>query len=173
MVVSMFGRTISFLAPVLLAVATPAHAQDESQNAAGPPLPRDSYVGIPSASPTNKDCARKTCIYLVNLSGYRVTEFHYATATDKKGRLVWSDNQFPREYDFYSKRWTMWYPPKDLGCQLNLMVVMKIDGKERRESGTFDTCANPTLLFYIRDPREKVGTVTVDPNPADPPPLKP
>jgi hypothetical protein len=154
-------------AAVALGAATPAFAQDESQNAAGPPLPRDTYVGIPSSSPTNKDCAKKACIYLVNLSGYRVTEFRYAAVTDKKGRLVWSDNQFARDYDFYSKRWTMWYPPKELGCELHLEVVMKIDGKTKRESGTFDTCANPTLLFYIRDPREKVGTVTVDPNPGD------
>jgi hypothetical protein len=66
---------------------------------------------------------------------------------------------------FNSKRWTMWFPPKQMGCRLDLKVVMAIGGKNREESSTFDVCANPTLLFTIRDPLEKQvdGKVTVDP----------
>jgi hypothetical protein len=54
---------------------------------------------------------------------------------------------------------------------------MKIDGKDHEESGTFDVCANPTLLFTIRDPleKDKLGTVTVEPVTPDvpTPPTKP
>lgn len=161
------------LAPLVAAIAVPAHAQDAEDSGtaegAGWRLPRHQMAGFPSTAPTNKDCAKKACIYLVNLSSYRVTQFQYAVATGKSGELKWSANQFPSNYDFYSKRWTMWFPPKDMGCQLDLKVVMTIDGKNHEESATFDVCANPTLLFTIRDPLgsgkpgDKSGQVSVDP----------
>jgi hypothetical protein len=162
--------------------ALPAQAQNaegtSSPDSAGwGTLPRDEWATTaPSASPTTKDCSKKACIYLVNLSNHRVTQFRYAIAL-KNGAPEWSGNQFPSNYDFYSKRWTMWYPPKEIGCRLDLDVVMIVDGKNHEESGTFDVCANPTLLFTIRDPFEKgkLGTVTVDPISPDTPtaPAKP
>lgn len=160
--------------------ASPAHAQDAadsgSDSGAGWELPRHQMAGMPSTAPTNADCTKKTCIYLVNLSNHRVTQFRYAVA-EKNGAPQWSGNAFPSNFAFNSKRWTMWFPPKALGCRLDLKVVMTIDGKDHEESGTFDVCANPTLLFTIRDPLEKdrSGTVTVDPvNPNAPtPPIKP
>ena len=159
---------VLMLVPLAAAIAVPAHAQDAadsgSDSGAGWELPRHQMVGNPSSAPTNYDCAKKTCIYLVNLSNHRVTEFHYAVA-EKDGAPQWSGNAFPSNFVFNSKRWTMWFPPKQMGCRLDLKVVMAIGGKNREESSTFDVCANPTLLFTIRDPLEKQvdGKVTVDP----------
>ncbi|MGN6817651.1 MAG: hypothetical protein ACTHJR_03165 [Sphingomonas sp.] len=156
------------LTPIALAAAVPALAQDAadsgSDSGAGWELPRHQMAGFPSGAPTSYDCKKKTCIFLVNLSNHRVTEFRYAVA-ERNGAPQWSGNAFPSNFAFNSKRWTMWFPPKDMGCRLDLKVVMTIDGKNREESGTFDVCANPTLLFTIRDPLEKgkLGTVTVDP----------
>ena len=156
------------LIPFGVTIALPAHAQDAadsgSDSGAGWVLPRHQMAGMPSGAPTNYDCAKKTCIYLVNLSNHRVTEFHYAVA-EKEGVPQWSGNAFPSNFAFNSKRWTMWFPPRAMGCQLDLKVVMTIDGKKHEESGKFDVCANPTLLFTIRDPLDKgkLGTVTVDP----------
>lgn len=171
----MSGRRFALaLAPLVAMIALPAHAQDAadsgSDSGAGWELPRHQMAGYPSSAPTNHDCAKKACIYLVNLSNHRVTEFHYAVA-EKDGTPQWSGNAFPSNFAFNSKRWTMWFPPKAMGCQLDLKVVMTIDGKNHEESGKFDVCANPTLLFTIRDPLEKgkLGTVTVDPvSPATP-----
>jgi|GEM_PF-2041620 len=167
------GFALLFL-PLIAAIAVPAHAQDAadsgSDSGAGWELPRHQMAGIPSSAPTNYDCAKKTCIYLVNLSNHRVTEFHYAVA-EKNGAPQWSGNAFPSNFAFNSKRWTMWFPPKRMGCRLDLKVVMTIDGKHHEESGRFDVCANPTLLFTIRDPLEKQvdGKVTVDPVSGDTP----
>ncbi|THD36997.1 MAG: hypothetical protein E7773_05555 [Sphingomonas sp.] len=161
-------RDLGLALLVSIGTAAPALAQDA--DSAGWPLPRNDVPGTPSASPTVDDCARKACIYLVNLSNHRVTQFRYATAPDKSSLPQWSGNQFAPNYDFYSKRWTAWYPPKLAGCILALKVVMSLDGKDHEESGTFDVCANPTLLFTIQDPTEPRGTVTVDPLPDDPAP---
>lgn len=170
---------LSLIAAVLTGmIAPPVLAQSEIQmqvqssdnaDGAGWTLPRDQMVGLPSASPTAKACTKKNCIFLVNLSNHRVTEFHYAVGADANGGPLWSKNQFASSFYFYSKRWTAWYPPADMGCKLALKVVMSIDGKDVEESGMFDVCANPRLLFYIRDPLkpgEVRGTVTLDPNPA-------
>jgi len=165
---------VLMLLPLAAAIAVPAHAQDAadsgSDSGAGWELPRHQMAGNPSSAPTNYDCAKKTCIYLVNLSNHRVTEFHYAVA-ETNGAPQWSGNAFPSNFAFNSKRWTMWFPPKKMGCRLDLKVVMTVDGKNREESGTFDVCTNPTLLFTIRDPLEKQvsGKVTVDPVPANDP----
>jgi len=156
------------LLPLAASLAVLAHAQDAtdsgSDSGAGWELPRHQMAGNPSSAPTNYDCAKKTCIYLVNLSNHRVTEFHYAIA-EENGAPHWSGNAFPSNFVFNSKRWTMWFPPNKMGCRLDLKVVLTVDGKNREESGTFDVCANPTLLFTIRDPLEKgvEGKVTVDP----------
>ena len=165
------GLLLAAFAALSAMTAIPAQAQNadgtSSADSAGwGALPRDLWATTaPSGSPTTKDCSKKSCIYLVNLSNHRVTEFHYAIGKAKDGGPAWSSNQFPDNYDFYSKRWTMWFPPKAMGCRLDLKVVMTVDGKNREESGTFDVCANPTLLFTIRDPLEKgvEGKVTVDP----------
>ena len=65
------------LAPLATAIALPAHAQDAtdsgSDSGAGWELPRHQMAGMPSSAPTNYDCAKKACIYLVNLSNHRVT----------------------------------------------------------------------------------------------------
>jgi hypothetical protein len=167
----MIRRGILLLALAPFAAAVPAYAQNAegsygADNAGWGSLPRDQWATTaPSGSPTTRDCSKKSCIYLVNLSNHRVTEFHYAIGKARDGNPEWSSNQFPDNYDFYSKRWTMWLPPKAMGCRLDLKVVMTVDGKNREESGTFDVCANPTLLFTIRDPLEKQvdGKVTVDP----------
>lgn len=154
-----------------LTATIPAHAQADDANSAGWTLPRDQIAGMPSSAPTTYDCAKKACLYLVNLSNHRVTQFRYAVA-EKDGVPQWSGNAFPSNFAFNSKRWTMWFPPKGLGCHLDLKVVMKIDGKDHEESATFDICANPTLLFTIRDPleKDKLGRVSVDPvNPTAPP----
>ncbi len=156
----MILRGVLLIAAAVAAV--PARAQDQA-NSAGAPLPRNEMAGLPSSAPTTDSCAKKACIYLVNLSNHRVTQFRFATALGKDGNPRWSANQFPSNYDFYSKRWTMWYPPADMGCRLDLKVVMTVDGKDKEESGTFDVCANPTLLFKILDPTEPRGTVTLDP----------
>ena len=169
-------RLVVFFVLALAAAiaAVPARAQDaadsSSDSGAGWELPRHQMAGMPSTAPTNADCAKKTCIYLVNLSNHRVTQFRYAVA-EKNGAPQWSGNAFPSNFAFNSKRWTMWFPPKNLGCHLDLQVVMKIDGKDHEESGTFDVCSNPTLLFTIRDPLEKgkLGTVTVEPVEPDAP----
>lgn len=163
------------LVPLAAAIALPAHAQDAadsgSDSGAGWELPRHQMAGMPSSAPTTSDCKKKACIYLVNLSNHRVTEFRYAVA-EKNGAPQWSGNAFPSNFAFNSKRWTMWFPPKSMGCQLDLKVVMSIDGKTHEESGKFDVCANPTLLFTIRDPLDKgrFGTVTVEPIAPSPPP---
>ena len=173
------GLTLRLGASLVLALAAavaavPARAQDAadsgSDSGAGWELPRHQMAGMPSTAPTNADCAKKTCIYLVNLSNHRVTQFRYAVA-EKNGAPQWSGNAFPSNFAFNSKRWTMWFPPKGMGCQLDLKVVMTIDGKDHEESGRFDVCANPTLLFTIRDPldKDKIGTVTVDPVAPTPP----
>jgi hypothetical protein len=154
--------------PLAALIALPAHAQDAadsgSDSGAGWELPRHQMAGMPSGAPTTYDCKKKACIFLVNLSNHRVTEFRYAVA-EKNGAPQWSGNAFPSNFAFNSKRWTMWFPPKAMGCQLDLKVVMTIDGKDHEESGKFDVCANPTLLFTIRDPleKDKFGRVTVDP----------
>lgn len=176
------GFLLIAVASLAAVTAVPAQAQNadgatSADSAGWGTLPRDEWATTaPSSSPTTKDCSKKSCIYLVNLSNHRVTEFHYAIGKAKNGGLAWSRNQFPDNYDFYSKRWTMWFPPKEMGCRLDLKVVMTVDGKNREESGTFDVCANPTLLFTIRDPFEKQvdGKVTVDPvSPNAPTPLAP
>ncbi len=167
----MVFRGVAMAAAALFAVAAaPAHAQADDANSAGWTLPRDQMAGMPSTAPTTSDCSKKACIYLVNLSNHRVTQFRYAVAL-KNGAPLWSGNQFPSNYDFYSKRWTMWYPPEKMGCRLDLKVVMTVNGKNHEESGTFDVCANPTLLFTIRDPfeKDKQGRVTVDPVPGSAP----
>lgn len=62
---------------------------------------------------------------------------------------------------------------EESGCELDLKVVTTVDGKNREESGTFDVCANPTLLFTIRYPLKKTigGKATAAsanaPTPAD------
>jgi hypothetical protein len=157
---TMRSATLLFVMPGL-GVSAPAYAQDS----AGWPLPRNQTAGVPSSAPTLYDCRKKTCIYLVNVSNHNVTQFRYATALDKNGAPAWSGNAFPSNYAFYSKRWTAWYPPKEAGCKVALKVVMTINGKDHEESASFDICANPTLLFYIRDPTERRGAVMVDPIP--------
>jgi len=167
-------KLMLILASLAAAVAMPAHAQDAEDSGtadgAGWRLPRHQMAGMPSTAPTNYDCAKKACIYLVNLSNHRITEFHYAIA-EKNGAPQWSGNAFPSNFAFNSKRWTMWFPPSKMGCRLDLKVVMAVDGKNHEESGTFDVCANPTLLFTVRDPLEKQanGKVTVDPVSANTP----
>ena len=153
----------------------PALAGQDENSGSNWPLPRDMRPGAPP-SPGAADCEKRPCLYLVNISNHLVTGFHYATGLDKNGQPVWSANQFPSNFDFYSRRWTAWYTPKAMGCRLDLKIVMMVRGKPVPESGSFDTCANPTLLFTIHDPDLPSGYVTVDPSrdgPVPAPPPKP
>lgn len=141
--------------------AAPALAQEDGNLNGDSKLPRDQRVGLP-AGPNADLCRQKSCVFLVNISNHRVTEFRFATRRDATGAFKWSGNQFADSFDFASKKWTAWYKPRDLGCTIALKVVMKIDGKSVAQVGEFDICANPRLLFYINDPAQLAGTVTVE-----------
>jgi len=157
------AKTAAALAATIVALAAlPAYAQDEDGSLSGDSrLPRDQRVGLP-AGPTADLCRQRSCVFLVNVSNHRVTEFRYATARDSAGGYKWSGNQFAESFDFSSKKWTAWYEPRGFGCRLALKVVMKIDGKSVEQTGEFDICANPRLLFYINDPTQPTGTVTLE-----------
>ncbi len=156
------GRVLLLGVAAFSLTIAPAMAQDNEDTGTNWPLPRNQTPGQPG-SPGKAECGRKPCIYLVNVSNHRVIEFHYATGRDAKGIPTWSRNQFDPQFNFYSKRWTAWFVPKGIGCELDLKIVMSVDGQPVEESGLFDICANPTLLFTIRDPKEPVGTVIFDP----------
>ncbi len=154
-------------------LATPASAQQYANDPrlVGQPfsedsgfdaaLPRDERVGF-AGGPNRDDCRKTPCLYLVNVSGYRVTEFRFAKERAPDGAPKWSGNQFGPDFAFNSKHWTAWYKPKKMGCLLAIQVVMQIDGKPVAQAGEFDVCTNPRLLFYINDPRTLGTNVQVD-----------